>query len=399
MRSSTRTPASRLASRLASGLARRLAVGLALVLLAAPPLASVSSAAAAGSDSYLGFDLELLGEATARLTTLRTQHGEPRGNAEFASWLASKGLARADYDRAWNLWWERFRADPSGQLEARFHRINSEWAQQLNFADAPDHRQEQREGVTLDTYARIAVALTRLPGAKLEDVLRQHGVRDAAHWQRVNEAWAKAMKEDTSFALVQQYGALYQKYAGPQFAAEQEAVVANAMAEHNRRLAEAPPPRARPAEPETLDQVVARMTAAEDRDRWEAAREYAHACDLWMGPARQDPKDPRAARCTTAALQRDLAPVLLEALDRADDRTIGFAVRLADYFRELGIADDRAELTLQRTLNRARERLATLEASFAPIADKAVPERMLLRPKIDEYTAAVRDLEALLAAW
>lgn len=391
MRSTTRNPA--------SCLAFRLAIGLAAVLPAAPPLANVSLAAAAGSDSYLGFDLELLGEATARLTTLRTQHGEPRGNAEFASWLAGKGLDRATYDRAWNLWWERFRADPSGQLEARFHRINSEWAQQLNFADAPDRRQDTREGVTLDTYARIAVALTRLPGAKLEDVMRQHGVKDAAHWQRVNEAWAQAMKEDTSFTLVQQYGALYQKYAGPQFAAEQEAVVANAMADHNRRLAEEPTPRAKPAEPETLDQVVARMAATEGRDRWEAAREYAHACDLWSGPARRDPKDPRAARCATDALRRDLVPVLLEALDRADDQTIGYAARLADYFDELDLKDDRAELTVRRTLNRARERLATLEASFAPIADKAVPERMFLRPKIDEYTAAVRDLEAILAAW
>ena len=61
-------------------------------------------------------------------------------------------------------------------------------------------------------------------------------------------------------------------------------------------------------------------------------------------------------------------------------------------------ADD-ARLTAKRALNRAGDRLATLEASFAPIRDKAVPERMTLRVKIDEYTAAVAELERTLAKW
>jgi hypothetical protein len=54
---------------------------------------------------------------------------------------------------------------------------------------------------------------------------------------------------------------------------------------------------------------------------------------------------------------------------------------------------------VERALQRDRDRLAELEAEFAPIQDKAVPERMLLRPKLDGYRAAVRDLEAELRSW
>lgn len=364
-----------------------LALGLSLTAL---PI----RAAAQGTEKYSGFDLAKLAEASARLSVFRTQHGESKGNAAFAEWLSGEGLSRSGYDAAYASWWERFRADPTGQLEARFHRITGEFSQQLNFGDAKDWRLEKREGVTLDTYAKVCVALTRNPGGKLEDVLKKNGLKDAAHWQKVNEAWTKAMKDDTTYALVQQYGSLYQKYAGPQFAAEQDAVVANSLSD--RRPAPTASPR--PA-PETLDQVAERMKGAQGRERMNAAREYAHACDLWSGPARKDPKDPRAARCASAVLRRDLAPVLLESLERADDDTIGYAVHLADYLGELELKDASGKLTLQRVLNRAQDRLATLEASFAPIKDKAVPERIPLRTKIDEYTGAVRDLKRLLAGW
>ena len=367
------------------------AVAVALALASA----AAGAAQVRGEERYQGFDVAKLAEAMARLTTFRTQHGEAKGNEAFAAWLKGEGLTRAGYDSAYASWWERFRADPTGQLEARFHRINSEWVQKLNFGDAKDRRLETREGVTLETYAKIAVALTRLPGTKLQDVLAANGVKDEAHWQRVNTAWGQAMKEDTTFALVQQYGALYQKFAGPQFAAEQDATLA-AMLSKKPGADALPAPK---AAPETLDDIAARMTTATGRDRREAARQYAHACDLWSGPARRDPKDPRAARCALPVLQRDLLPVILESLERADDDSIGFAVRLFDYVGELGLKNDNAKMTAQRALNRAESRLATLEASFAPIQDKAVPERITLRTKIDEYTSAVRELRAILAAW
>lgn len=351
-------------------------------------------AATPGTEKHSGFDVAKLAEASARLSTFRTQHGDAGGNAAFAEWLGGEGLSRAGYDAAYAAWWERFRADPTGQLEARFHRITGEFSQQLNFGDAKDWRQETREGVTLDTYAKVVVALTRNPGGKLEDALKKYGLKGTAHWQKVNEAWMKAMKDDTTYALVQQYGTLYQKYAGPQFAAEQDAVVANSLVD--KRPAPTPPPR---PTPDTLDQVVERMKAAKGLPRAQAAREYAHACDLWAGPARKDLKDPRAAPCANAVLRRDLQPVLLESLERADDDTIGYVAGMTSFLGELELKDSSARLTVQRALNRAEERLATLEASFAPIRDKAVPERIPLRTKISDYTGAVRDLKRTLETW
>ncbi|MBK9969178.1 MAG: hypothetical protein IPP07_31890, partial [Holophagales bacterium] len=185
-----------------------------------------------------------------------------------------------------------------------------------------------------------------------------------------------------------------QKLAGPQFAAEQDAVVANSLSEKRPAPTAAP----RPA-PETLDQVVGRMKSAQGREKAQAAREYAHACDLWSGPARKDPKDPRAPLCANAVLRRDLQPVLLESLERADDETIGYVAGMTSFLGELELKDASGKLTVQRVLNRAEERLATLEASFAPIKDKAVPERMPLRTKISEYQGVVRDLKRTLETW
>lgn len=343
-----------------------------------------------GREQYQGFDLELLAEATAQLTTMRTRDGEEQGNEAFEEWLEDKGLSRSRYDRAWNAWWERFRADPTGQLEARFHRINSEHTQLLNYGDAPDRRQEQREGVTLDTYAQIAVALTRLPGANLRDVIAKHGLKDEAQWQRVNEAWAAAMREDTSFALVQQYAALYQKYAGPQFEAEQQAALANNLANPPQRTAEPAPG------PPSLEEVKANLSHAEVRERAEAARDLMHRCSLWRGPARRPADDPRAPHCSDAALHAAVHPVLLEAVDHLEDETAGFVTGLLDRADDLGLFDAALKMAARRALNRCRERLAGLEQSFAPIRDKAVPERWQMRRLIDEYTEAVRNLEQVL---
>jgi hypothetical protein len=348
-----------------------------------------------GDERYNGFDIPLLAEATARLNALRSQHGEKAADGEFATWLESKGVSRTAYEQAFAAWWERFRADPTGQLQARFHRIDAEWSQRLNFADAKDHRQDTREGVTLDTYARLVVELTRAPGAKLEDVVKRHGLSDVAHWQRVNEAWSKAMGEDTTFTLTQQYGALYQKYAGAQFAAEQDAVTANAVAAR---------PSATPAtttqeEPLTIEAMVARAKASQGLERWEAARMWAHECVLWSAPGKPDRNDPRARHCGRAVLDRELAPAIEDALDHADDDSVAFAAGLAEFLPELGLATKERRLTVERATNRIKERLAVLESAFEPIEEKAVPERLPLRAKIDANAAALRDLRVLLESW
>ena len=366
---------------------RRILVLLSLVGLAFP-------LAAEQPDSYSGFTLDLLAESLARYTTFRTEVGETAAQAKFEAWLSTKNLTRRKYDMAYAAWWERFAADKSGQLEARFHRINAEYTQRFNFADAPDRREEAREGFTLDKYAQAIVAMTR-NGWSVDRVVKEFGFKNEAHFDRVNAAWIAAMRDDKSFATTQQYAALYQKYAGEDFAREQEATVARALAEHRGRPAEAAE---KPVAP-TIEEYAAGLDDKILRDRWHAAGRYAHECDMWLGPHKSNPKDPRAPYCSRTAIQTRLLPVLLDAIEHFDDETVGEAVNAVDAIVELKLKTSDIKLDLQRALNRMGQRLQALQAAFAPIQNKAVPERIVLRAKIDAYEAGMRDLRAALDKW
>jgi hypothetical protein len=126
-------------------------------------IAGVSSGATVPGekDVLFGFDLDKLSQAFNQFTNLRTQYGEKEGNVHFDAWLKAQGRTQQQYDSAWNAWWQRFKADPTGQLEARFGQLNSKYSQENNFGDVPSKKQEVREGVTLDQYAKISVALSR----------------------------------------------------------------------------------------------------------------------------------------------------------------------------------------------------------------------------------------------
>src|SRR5260370_9648198 len=230
-----------------------LAIMLAFLIPALAPLPA--AAAPDENESCYGFSLDLLARSFAQLSACRTQYGEKEGNEQFSAWLGDRCQTLERFDAAYSVWWKRWKADPTGESEARFHTLDAKYSQELHFGDAPRRDQESREGVTLDRYAKIAAALTR-PGADVDKVLRQNGVDSRERWRRINDAWGKAMKEDTSYALVQQYAALYQKYAGPEFAAKQEKAFADTLAAHNR---EAPPPPPQPAPPAAIDALVKRL--------------------------------------------------------------------------------------------------------------------------------------------
>jgi hypothetical protein len=348
----------------------------------------------AQQDAYFGYDLDRMAEAMARQTTYRTQYGEAEGNVKFDTWLAEGKSSREEYTKAWNAWWERFRADNSGKLEAQFHTLNSVYVQKMNFADVRDMRNDKQAGVTLEAYAKIVAEMTQNPN-DVDGVLKRNGIKSQTQWQKINEAWAAAMKADTTFATTQQYAALFQKYAGPQFQQQQQERLADAIARGNVR--DTPPP-SRPSPP-TIDETVAKL-ASEDRvERWTASREYARLCDLWLGPARKDPKDDRAKHCDRATLESKLLPVILDAADHFDDDTVSYGTFALDFLDDLDLKTPSAKLTIQRALNRSQARLEVLEAAFAPIQDKAVPERITLRRKIDDYTGAVREFESVLAKW
>jgi hypothetical protein len=364
-------------------------------------MAVASSAFAAGPEQYLGFDLDLLAKALAHWTTFKSQYGEKEGNARFAAWLAERGQTRENYDAAWNLWWRRWKADPTGESEAHFHTLNSKYVNELNFADKPSQAQEKRGGVTLDDYARISVALSRPPlandAAAIEKRLKEAGVPGGRkQWDEINAAWGAEFKADNTFTLTQQFSALYQKYAGPEFERQMEAATAKTLAEHN---AMPPPPAPERPTPPTIESALARLSASEPRERWSGAREVLRLCDLWAGPGRRDPKDARAAHCSAAALRTTALPQVLDAIDHHGDDTLSYATNGLDFLADLGLKDPAVKAALERALERDRKRLADLEAQFAPIQDQAVPERMLLRPKLDGYQAAVRDIESALASW
>jgi hypothetical protein len=54
---------------------------------------------------------------------------------------------------------------------------------------------------------------------------------------------------------------------------------------------------------------------------------------------------------------------------------------------------------IQRCWNRANERLQTLRAAFAPIQNKAVPERIQMQSAIQDYTSLVGELQSLNNDW
>ncbi len=359
---------------------------LALLLAGLPAFAAVAQ-----QEKYAGFDLDKVAEATSRWTSYRSQYGEGPAKGHFESWLAAQGLSRAGYDQAYAAYWERFKVDATGKLEAQFHLAIQKYTQQFEYGDVPDRSQEAHGGVTLDRYAQVSVALSRQPGADVEKVLEDHGIAGGlAGWQKVNAAWAEAFKNDTAAALAMQFGLLYQKYAGPEFQKEQEQKLADSLA---GRFDREPAPREPPPERPTAAQLRAALTSPVQSERWEAARPLAWECDRLDLVAEKDRKaDPRWAHCQPAVLRQEWLPVVLDIVDHVPEDQLNLATGLLDYVAELGFAKD-AKLTYLRCLNRLKPALATLEAAFAPIKDKAVPERFLLRAKIDEHRAAIREIE------
>ena len=204
------------------------------------------------------------------------------------------------------------------------------------------------------------------------------------------------MHDDTSFALVQQYAALYQKYAGPAFEQEQQEKTAAILAKGN---AQPPPPPEPHKAPDSMDELMSKLGAADPATRWSTARQIALQCSLWAGPGRKSAGDPRAASCSPKALRERLLPVILDAIDHHGDDTVDYGTNMLDFLGDLGLKDANVKSAVERALKRDQERLAALQAEFAPIQDKAVPQRIFLRTKIDGYQAAVRDLKAALAGW
>lgn len=336
--------------------------------------ATVHTGGSTGADAIYGVTIDQLAEMFSKEGELRAKHGEHQGKVEFERYLNSRGCDLHVWANAWNGWHARFKADPTGRSEAHFHMLLQQLAAKVHFGDVRDMSGDKEEGITLDQYAQIVVAVSRA-GANIDDIVRQFGLQDGAHWQRANAAWTTKMSQDTSHKLTMQYGQLYSKYAGPAF---QEEMVAQTAA----ILASANAPRDIVSEPEeelTPELCLRKMQSPSQKERWRYAGLYAHMADLGNVP------DKMAAIAT-------VTPVLLEMIERHDEHTTSDAENGARKLWDLGVRGDEFRGAVSRCLRRAREKLQALQAAFAPIQNQAVPERITLQSSIQDYQSLVETM-------
>ena len=329
-------------------------------------------------DEIYGVSLDRLAELGAKYSEFSAKFAEKEARAAFEQWLVAEGTDSHTYWLAYNGWHERFTADPTGLLYARFTTKAGELSQKVHFGDVRDMSQDTQEGVTLDRYAELTVAMGK-PGIDAEAVARQHGLTDAAHWLRVNAAWSQAMSQDLQHKLTTQFGQLYQKYAGPAFAEQTLQATAALLAESNQ-------PRDKVSEPEvseTPDTLLQKLSSASRAERWRAARMLAHLIDIG------------AAKGT--AYRAACVPVLIELLEQHDEHTSSDAEDAARRLMDLGERTSDVKGSMQRCLARAQDKLVALKAAFAPIADQSVPERIPLQTRIQSYTSLVLALKGYLA--
>lgn len=322
-------------------------------------------------DAIYGMTMETLAETMSKHGELRAKFGEQQGMAEFESWLRGKGFDLNTWALANNGWQDRWRADPTGRSEAMFHQMLAQHTQRAHFGDVRDMSQDTEEGITLDQYAQITVAVSR-QGANVDEIVRQFGLRDAAHWQAANGAWTAKMGQDTTHKLTMQFGQLYQKYAGPSFQNEMLDQSAAILAERNK-------PQDRIDEPQeelTPDLCLRKMQSPSQNERWKYARHYAHMADLNNVP------DKGQAIAT-------VRPILIEMIERHDEHTTSDAEDGARKLWDLGVRDDDFKGAVARCLHRAEEKLVSLQAAFAPIQNQAVPERVTLQSRIQDYQSLV----------
>ena len=325
-------------------------------------------------DAIYGVTMEMLAEISSKHGELNAQYGQQQGRLAVPA-VPRAARARRERSRAHahNGWMERFHADPTGRLEAQFRLLLSQLTMKAHMGDVRDMSLDAAEGVTLDTYAQITVAISRA-GADADQVARQFGLADVSHWQRANAAWIAKMGADPSHKLSTQFGALYQKYAGPSFQQETEAVLAASLAAANAA------PRVRtPMKDLTGEECLQRMQSNDHGERWKYAGLYANMVDLGNVPDK-------------AAAIALVAPILLEMIERHDDSSTSSAELGIRRLWDLGVRTTDVHGAVSRCYARAREKLATLQAAFAPIQNRAVPERIPMQAKIQDFTSLVETM-------
>ncbi len=341
-------------------------------------------------EAIYGLTLQDCAEIMSKDGELKAQYGEPAYLPYLEQFLTQRGTDQNTWAHAWNGWWERMQADPSGQLHAKFATMQQQLTMQAHFADVPDASGDAKEGVTLDTYAKVMAGAAG--GQDMQQLVQAEGIA-WDQWQRAQAAWNQAMSEDVNHHLTTQYGQLYAKYT-PGHQQQMEGQVAAIMAaDHAQR--EQGPADDEPEVEYTFDMAMGELQDPKPTKRWTAAHHLANFYDI--GDLDEEPHLAQALQAI---------PVMIECLERHDEYTVSEAEALAGDLVTLGEAGaltreqaDEAKSSIEICLNRGREKLQTLQAAFAPIADKAVPERVKMQSQIQDYTSLVEELAEKLEDW
>lgn len=333
-------------------------------------------------DAIHGTTIEIIAESMSKHNELRAQHGEPGFKPHFIRYLRTKGMDESTWAQAWNAWHARMDADKSGQLWARFHQLEAELSRKAHFGDVADMSQEVRGGLTLDMYARLSAEAAQ-PGIEFATALARAGI-SVDTWNSGRDAWNDAMSRDTMHKITTQYGQLYAKY-NPAHQAAMAAQAGQMVANHRAASDEAD----EPEEEYTVEAALAELQSPVARTRWSAAHLLAQKIQTELADDHGRRRQAQAA----------CVPQLLQCLERHDKETVSQAEAAARDLVELGQRGDDVKGAITRCLHRGRERLATVQAAFAPLQNKNVPERIFLQSELQDYTSLVETLEEILGDW
>jgi len=356
---------------------------------------SASAVAVGLNDKLGGYSLDDLAKAFATRGDIKADYGEGNEDGPFNEFLQKEfGSDVYGYHNAYQLWHAEWEKDKSGQLEARFSTLMSKYHVALQMGDTKDMSQEQREGVTLETYAKAAVAMTQQPNADIDAILKEHGISDQAKWQKVNEAWVHAMSQDGIVAT--QYGLLYQKYAGAGFAAEQEQRLANQLGGRQNEEVEDD------EDDDTQESGVAfyakELVSTVKKDRWYAANRMLFHCSRFRDWG-DDEGEGLAAHCSDGAIDSNIVPVIKELLTTFDNDNVEAASTILDSVVEMELRQAVGKESVVTALKRAQQQHKEIKAKYEPIQFKNVPEKGELRFRMDITASSIEDFEDQLSDW
>ena len=115
-----------------------------------------------------GYSLADCAEIMARMSALKTEHGEPGYRDPFQQFLRSKGLTENAWGGVWNDWHQVMENDP--QLGAKFHTYMAQVQQRQLLSKQPNVSGESMEGVSLEAYAKISAQKAQAEEMEDEDV-------------------------------------------------------------------------------------------------------------------------------------------------------------------------------------------------------------------------------------